>query len=278
MIMFKRELGEAALDAVLVCVAFLGAFVLHYGLPNPADPRPDPYLTLPELLSAALPFVLVVKMSLLLVFHAYRGMWRYIGIADMMTLAKVSVLSSLILLIALPFLVRGMIVPRSVLLIDFLLFTFLLIGSRVSFAALNDTFARLQSGWLPHVLIVGAGDLGELVLRSLLRARPATYRAVGFLDPDPANRNRSMHSVRVLGTPDDLAHVTSQHDVDLVVLALPPAHAALSERVRDRCQALGVPAYAAATFVEMHFAGAPAIAPPAVAQPALGEPDAPSNN
>ena len=118
-----------------------------------------------------------------------------------MTLAKVSLFSSAILFIALPFLVRSIIVPRSVLVIDFLLFTFLLIGSRVSFAALNDTFARLQSGWLPRVLIVGAGDLGELVLRSMIRARPATYRPVGFLDPDPGNRNRTMHSFRVLGTP-----------------------------------------------------------------------------
>jgi len=277
MIMFKRELGEAALDAVLVCVAFLGAFVLHHGLPNPAAPGPDPYLTLPYLLSAALPFVLATKMALLLIFQAYRGMWRYVGVADLMTLAKVSLFSGAILLIALPFVVRSLIVPRSILLIDFLLFTFLLVGSRVSFAALNDTFTRLQSKWLPRVLIVGAGDLGELVLRSLIRSRPATYRPVGFLDLDPANRNRTMHNFRVLGTPDDLARVTAAHDVDVIVLALPPAHAAEAERVRERCQTLGVPTFAAAAFVEMHFAGAPAVAAPQT-QPALSDPDAPSPN
>jgi UDP-GlcNAc:undecaprenyl-phosphate GlcNAc-1-phosphate transferase len=261
MFMFKRELGEAALDFVLVCVAYLGAFVLHYGLPNPAAPGPDPYVELPHLLSISLTFVLVVKMSLLLVFQAYRGMWRYVGVSDLMTLGKATLLASTILVIALPILVRDVIIPRSVLLIDFLLFTFLLIGSRVSFAALNDTFARMQTHWLPHVLIVGAGDLGELVLRSLIRSRPAIYRPVGFLDPDPSNRNRTMHSVRVLGTPDDLATVATAHDVDLVVLALAPAHAALTEQVRERCETIGVPAYAAATFVEMHFAGAPALAP-----------------
>ena len=207
--MFKRELGEAALDFVLVCVAYLGAFILHYGLPNPAAPGPDPFATLPALLSASLPFVLAVKLLLLLAFHAYRGMWRYVGVSDILTLTRVSVLSSLILLIGLPLVVRDVIIPRSVLLIDFLLFTFLLIGSRVSFAALNDTFVRLQSRWLPRVLIVGAGDLGELVVRSLIRARPATYRPVGFLDPDVNNRNRTMHGVRVLGTPDDVARVTA---------------------------------------------------------------------
>jgi FlaA1/EpsC-like NDP-sugar epimerase len=198
-------------------------------------------------------------------------MWRYIGVSDLMTLGRVSVLSTVILLLILPVVVRGQIIPRSVLLIDFLLFTFLLIGSRVSFAALNDTFARMQSRWLPRVLIVGAGDLGELVLRSLIRSRPVTYRPVGFLDADPANRNRSMHNVRVLGTPDDLARVTVENDVDVVVLALPPAHVELIAHVRDRCEVLGVPTYAAATFVEMHFAGAPILQTQAPAQ--LRDPD-----
>jgi UDP-GlcNAc:undecaprenyl-phosphate GlcNAc-1-phosphate transferase len=271
MIMFKRELGEAALDFVLVCVAYLGAFVLHYGFPNPAAPGPDPYAAMPAMLSASLAIVLVVKMLLLLVFQAYRGMWRYLGIADLMTLAKVTILSSAILIIALPIVVRAVIIPRSVLVIDFLLFTFMLIGSRLSFAALNDAVTRLQSRWQPHVLIVGAGDLGELVLRSILRSNPAAYRPIGFLDPDPATRNRTLHSVRVLGTPADLAAVSSQHDVDLVVLALAPAFAEVAEDIREHCETLGLPALAAATFVEMHFAGVPVL-PPQATPVVLAEP------
>jgi FlaA1/EpsC-like NDP-sugar epimerase len=132
----------------------------------------------------------------------------------------------------------------------------------VLFAALNETFARLQRRWQPHVLIVGAGDLGELVLRSILQSNPAAYRPIGFLDPDPGTRNRTMHSVRVLGTPEDLVSVTDQYDVDLVVLALAPAYADIAERMRQHCQTLGLPAFAAATFVEMHFAGLPVLPAP----------------
>jgi FlaA1/EpsC-like NDP-sugar epimerase len=265
MIMFKRELGEAALDFVLVCVAYVGAFILHYGFPNPAAPGPDPYAAMPSMLSASLAFVLVVKMSLLLAFQAYRGMWRYLGVSDLITLAKVTLLSSALLVVGVPFLVRDPIIPRSVLVIDFLLFTFLLLGSRVSFAALTDTFVRLQSRWQPHVLIVGAGDLGELVLRSIIGSTPAAYRPVGFLDPDLTRRNRTLHAVRVLGGTDDLASVASQYDVDLVVLALAPMYADLTQRLLERCETLGVPAFAAATFVEMHFAGLPVLPAPAPA-------------
>jgi UDP-GlcNAc:undecaprenyl-phosphate/decaprenyl-phosphate GlcNAc-1-phosphate transferase len=277
MIMFKRELGEAALDFVLVCLAYLGAFVLHYGFPNPAAPGPDPYKEIPVMLSASLALVLLVKMSLLLLFQTYRGMWRYLGIADLMTLAKVTMLSSAILIVGLPVVVRSEIIPRSVLVIDFLLFTFLLVGSRVLFAGLGDAVVRLQSRWQPHVLIVGAGDMGELVLRTILRSRPAAYRPIGFLDPDPTVRNRTLHSVRVLGTVDDLATVAGQQDVDLVVLALGPVYADLSERLRELCDTLGLPAYAAATFVEMHFAGLPVLPAPEEPLGLADPPVAPTN-
>jgi UDP-GlcNAc:undecaprenyl-phosphate/decaprenyl-phosphate GlcNAc-1-phosphate transferase len=273
MIMFKRELGEAALDFVLVCVAYLGAFVLHYGFPNPAAPGPDPYKEMPVMLSASLALVLLVKMALLLLFQAYRGMWRYLGISDLITLAKITMLASALLIVALPVVVRSVIIPRSVLVIDFLLFTFLLIGSRVLFAALNDTFVRLQSRWQPHVLIVGAGDLGELVLRTILRSRPAAYRPIGFLDPDPGTRNRTLHGVRVLGTHNDIAAVAGQHDVDLVVLALAPIYAEITEHLRELCETLGVPVYGAATFVEMHFAGLPVL-PASERSLGLVDPDA----
>jgi UDP-GlcNAc:undecaprenyl-phosphate GlcNAc-1-phosphate transferase len=260
MVMFKRELGLVALDFVLICVAYLLAFVLHYGKPNP-QLDPDPYSTLPTLLSASLAIVVVVKLVLLLVFHAYRGMWRYIGVADLISLAKITIISSAILIVFMPIALRNVIViPRSMLVIDWLVFTLLLIGSRVSFAAMNDTFARLQSRRMPHVLVIGATDVGELVLRSLIRSRPATYQPIGFIDPDPNNRNRTMHGVRVLGTVDDLERVALERDVDLVVLALPHAAPELIGHVQRQCDALGLPAYQASAFVEMHFAvnGAPA--------------------
>lgn len=256
MIMFKREIGLVALDFVLICVAYLAAFVLHFGQPNPTL-KPDPYTSLPDLLSASLAIVVVVKVVALVVFQTYRGMWRYVGVADLMALAKVTVASSLVLILFLPFALRNaVVIPRSVLVIDWLVFTTLLVGSRVSFAALNDTFARLQNRRMPHVLVIGAGDVGEIVLRSLIRSRPATYQPVGFIDPDPGNRNRTMHGVRVLGTIDDLERVASERDVDMVVLALPHAPQGVLVDVSKRCEALGLPTFPASTFVEMHFAGA----------------------
>jgi FlaA1/EpsC-like NDP-sugar epimerase len=207
---------------------------------------------------------------MLLAFQVYRGMLRYVGVADLLTLAKAAVCSSLVLGVLLPIVFRDEGFPRSVLAIDWLLFTALLVGSRASFAALTDTFARIQSQRVPHLLVIGAGDLGELVLRSLIRSHRTPYQPVGFLDPDPGKRNRAIHGVPVLGTLDDLERVVSQRDVDLVVLALPHLKKGAVDEARERCAALGLPCYQAAAFLERHFGGEPP--PDALGSPGNSQP------
>jgi UDP-GlcNAc:undecaprenyl-phosphate/decaprenyl-phosphate GlcNAc-1-phosphate transferase len=256
MILFKRELGMAAFDVVLVCVAYVGAYVVKYGIPG-AGGNAATFEPLPAVFTATLPFVLLVKLSFLLAFQAYRGMWRYMGVADLMLLGRVTVCSSVVLVLILPFVSHGLVVPKSVLIIDWLVFSAVLVGSRASFAALTDTFAHLQHTRAPHLLIVGAGDMGELVLRSLFRSRPNAYQAVGFLDGDAAKWHRSIHGVRVLGGTELLESVALERDVDLVVLALPAAERAETTSLRQRCTELQLPTVAAAAFMEAHFSGDP---------------------
>jgi FlaA1/EpsC-like NDP-sugar epimerase len=91
-----------------------------------------------------------------------------------------------------------------------------------------------------------------------VRSRPTAYQTVGFLDPDPGKRNRSIHGVRVLGTLDALEETVTGRDVEIVVLAVPRGGALATPQLRDRCEEVGVQVYEAGAFVEMHFAGGPA--------------------
>lgn len=252
MISFKREISLAGLDFVLVSAAYLGAYLLRFGTQADPAPEADPSTGWAFLFSNSIAVVLLVKLSVLLAAQVYRGMMRYVGVADLMSFVRASVMGTGILFL-LSLVQNRLPIPKSVLVIDLLLFTVLLVGSRLSFAALTDTFARMQSQRLPHVLIVGASDLGELVLRSILRARPPRYQPVGFLDPDPGKRNRAIHGLLVHGTPGDLQRVANERDVDLVVLALPGA-SPVAEQLRGAAAAIELPVYDAPMFVEMHFA------------------------
>lgn len=255
MIMFKRELSLAVLDFALICLAYLAAYLLRFGMQGYAEAAPGMPAPWPAQFSASLPYVVGVKLLALLGLRAYRGLWRYMGMADVLTLARASLLGSLVLAFLLPLVVPNTVFPKSVMIIDWLVFTTVIIGSRLSFSALTEGFARLQRERIPNVLIVGAGDLGEIVLRSLLHSRPATYQAVGFLDPDAGKRRRSIHGVRVLGTLDDLEESVVRNDVDAVVLATPGMAPGLVQDLGARCEELGVRWYEAGAFVQGHFAG-----------------------
>ena len=50
-----------------------------------------------------------------------------------------------------------------------------------------------------RVLIIGAGDAGEMAVRWLLMNPSIGYRPVGFLDSNPYNSGRQIHGVSILG-------------------------------------------------------------------------------
>src|SRR6185503_18599416 len=92
-------------------------------------------------------------------------------------------------------------VSRSVLVMDGLILTVGISGTRISFRLLRSWAARFQSPPAgKRVLIYGAGDGGELLLRELMQNRELGLTAVGFVDDDPQKEGRLIHGVRVLGS------------------------------------------------------------------------------
>ncbi len=67
-----------------------------------------------------------------------------------------------------------------------------------------------------RVLIVGAGEVGHLLARSL---QEAGYEVVGFVDDQI---EASMSGVRVLGSRSDIEHIVHTYQVDEVIIAYAP--------------------------------------------------------
>ena len=82
-----------------------------------------------------------------------------------------------------------------------------------------------------EVLVVGAGDAGQLVIREMQRSRQLGYTPIGLIDDDPRKKNLRIHGVRVLGTTDDLPHILRDNKPDEVLIAIPSASGEARQRI-----------------------------------------------
>src|SRR4029453_5691296 len=98
-------------------------------------------------------------------------------------------------------------VPRTVWVIDALLCLALVAGSRMRARTIIE---RPQSRSIvargKEVIVVGAGDAAQLMLKEMLRPPSLGYTPIGLIDDDPRKKNLRLHGIRVLGTTDELPH------------------------------------------------------------------------
>jgi FlaA1/EpsC-like NDP-sugar epimerase len=90
------------------------------------------------------------------------------------------------------------------------------------------------------VLIYGAGDSGDQIVRQMLYTKESLYIPVGFLDDDQLKRNLRIHGVRVLGTLTDLEKFVTKFNASTLVVAISGIYAADLLKIDRRCSALNV--------------------------------------
>ena len=206
---YKRRIFEVFLDVVLVILSYWSAYAINFPPSNPAW----------TLFIRTLPVIVFVKMAVFLGMGIYRGLWRYTGMSDLIVFAKAVALSSIGSLLVLLFAFRFQGYSRKVFIIDAILMFLFLAGSRLAFRLFRQLLPAVSKQNGRRVLIYGAGDGGELLLRELRNNQELRMAPVGFLDDDPAKSGKVIHGLRVFGGNGDLRSICAQHKVDEVVIS-----------------------------------------------------------
>ncbi|HKR02239.1 MAG TPA: hypothetical protein VJT09_16295 [Pyrinomonadaceae bacterium] len=208
---YKRRVFEVMLDVLLIIFAYYGSYVLRFG-PMESSGAWRVFLR-------TLPVLVFVKMAAFLAVGVYRGIWRYTSVDDLVVFAKAVVLGSVASLLAILFAFRFEGVSRTVFIVDAILLFMLLAGSRMAFRL----FRKLLPTQAPRdgcrVLIYGAGDGGELLLREMQNNRDLQYAPVGFVDDDPNKKGKVIHGLRVFGGNGSLRAICREQRVDEVLIS-----------------------------------------------------------
>jgi UDP-GlcNAc:undecaprenyl-phosphate GlcNAc-1-phosphate transferase len=217
---YKRRIFEVLLDVVLIILSYWAAYAINFPPTSPAW----------KLFIRTLPVLVFIKMSVFLVMGVYRGLWRYTSMSDLIVFAKAVILSSVASVLVLLFAFRFEGFSRKVFVIDAVLMLIFLAGSRMAFRLFRQILPAVGAPNGRRVLIYGAGDGGELLLRELRNNRELNLSPIGFLDDDPGKSGKVIHGLKVFGGNGDLDLVCTQHDVDEVVIS---SMKMTEERVRE---------------------------------------------
>jgi UDP-GlcNAc:undecaprenyl-phosphate GlcNAc-1-phosphate transferase len=211
---YKRRIFEAVLDVVLVTLAYYGAYLLRW------DGRlPDQQLAI---FVKTLPVLIIIDMCFLLLGGVYRGLWRYVGIDDLFIILRSVLAASIVSTLVVFLMYRSRGPSRGVFLLDMLLLLTLIAGSRLSFRLLRAAIVgRAKAGPdAKPVLIYGAGDGGEHLIREILNNHGDRYSPVGFIDDDERKSGRLIHGYRIFGS-DQLLELIQTYNVEDVIVSSP---------------------------------------------------------
>lgn len=222
----KRRIFEVFLDVLLISLAYYISYVLLFGSFEYSGNWP--------LFLETLPLLIVLKLFAFLAFGVYRGVWRYTSIGDIITHTKAVTAGSVLSVSAVLLLYRFQNFSRAVFILDGIILLFFVIGSRMAFRLIRQILPSGSADGGVRVLIYGAGDGGEMVLRELRNNRELHYDPVGFVDDDPLKQGKVINGLKV-SSAADLIDVCRENKIDEVLISARNLDAERLNALRTMC-------------------------------------------
>lgn len=199
----------------MLLVVMVAAYVTAYCLRFDGFPAGE----FATLMWSTMAWVVAAKLVGAAWFHIYHGWHRYVTFHDLGAIAKAITCGTIGIVVLDTFLVPEFSIPRSVVLLDW----GVSLGLVGAVRAMPRVWRNVQMRWNQaehhtRVLIVGANDSGEALLRAVSRSPKLRYQVIGFVDERPQLVGRRIAGVPVLGTLADLPELTLRHNAAEVLI------------------------------------------------------------
>ena len=217
------------------CLIIVGALLLAYAVRFDFS-VPTQYW---HRILALIPALVVMKLIIFWKFGCFRGWWRYVSIPDLVQIVKANFLASIVFVAYAVLVYRLDGIPRSVLVLDGM-FCFLVMGgvrfiTRI-YRENHNPDHQLRAKAKVRVLLVGAGDAGQIIAREVRSNNHLDFELVGFIDDDKIKQKTTMQGLKVLGTQASLNAIVDKHKVDEIIIAIPSATGKEIRAIVERCQ------------------------------------------
>ncbi len=186
-----------------------------------------------------LPLLVGIRLVFFIRCGLYKGLWRYASVSDLIKIVTSTTLGSIIFLLTIHYLIGDAEYPRSIVVLDWLLFIIISGGNRL--------FVRVFKEYMFHetlrkrILIIGAGDAAEMIVREMKTNPEYAYEPIGFIDDDPQKEGLTIHDVPILGTSSIIPEIIRKHNPDEILISVPTDTPKIIKEIYESCKSLAIP-------------------------------------
>ena len=232
--MWMRRISLVLTDIAIIILASVGALLVRFEFNTNAVPK---YFL--EIIWEMLPITLPAGIMIFSVFRLYSTLWYYAGATELLSLAAACIVDTLFNMFLILFSYRSISypMPRSWYFLYGALLLSMVFISRFSLRGFKTISSRRnQTGKMKRVLIVGAGEAGNAIIKEIVNSRYINMKIIGIVDDDKTKHGRFMHGIKVIGDRNDIVDIAESRRVDEIVIAMPSATAQEMKQVLDICK------------------------------------------
>lgn len=230
-----RILFFVAWDVILISLSVYLSFILRFDADIPSE--------LSAVINKTIIFSLLFYILIYYFWDLYSFSWSYVSSRELISLVAAGFFGSLFVAATI-FLSKDFPsfvgFPRSVLVINYILILLLTGGIRFSKRIYLQIFKKDNHQSKEKTLIVGAGDAGEQVLRSIQGSALTPYSVVGFIDDNPFKKKSLIHGVPVRGGIDDILEIVEKDQIKGIIVALPSAQSLVIKKAVAMARKAGI--------------------------------------
>jgi FlaA1/EpsC-like NDP-sugar epimerase len=196
----------------LIIVANVAAFVLRFDGPVPS--------VFVSMAAQLMPWLIAIRLITFWPFRLFEGLWKYTSLWDLRNIVVAVTVSTTVFVFVTHLVNEGPRYPISIFVIDAVLLVCLMSGIRLT-RRMYEELVKPQTG--RRVLIYGAGDAGELIVRDMRHNARFQAIPIGFLDDDHRKVGQHIHGVPVLGSRAELAKILKAYAPEELLITMPSA-------------------------------------------------------
>lgn len=235
--LWVRRIAIGGYDICAVIAASLIALLIRFDFHYEAVPVE--YL---DVVWRMMAFTVIMTIFIFSFFRLYSSLWTYAGATEMLYLVAACIVDAVANMVCLmlgnPY--KGYPLPRSYYPLYGLFLLILVFASRYSYRLIRTLKnRRMDAKNRVNVLVIGAGEAGNAIIREIVNSPHINKKVVGVIDDARGKYGKYIHGVKVVGTRDDIIEKAKELNVKEIILAIPTASAHETKEILDICKQTG---------------------------------------